>query len=289
MLYNKLFNLLAEVRDNPDLASLSARLSIPVQTLRRQLESLEEDVPTSLFTRLDSSRAVLSEAGLVYAEACRKIDRLVVEAELKGERLKREREGCIIVGALSRNIGGRIRSACSMKLTVRHFDVSSPEAPGALKHLGRDFDVALGMYDEAFLRKCSLKAVELSHGPLAVAVSASGRLAGRRRLDIEDLYGGRLYVPCHGFTRKTDVLAADLREFHPRISIEERDGLTGTFLSHLEEEGEFILVSSMQDLSAYGLKVLAVDWVYTVSYGLLYSSRPSQKVLSFIDDLERRA
>ena len=148
-------------------------------------------------------------------------------------------------------------------------------------------------------------AVELSHGPLAVAVSASGRLAGRRRLDIEDLYGGRLYVPCHGFTRKTDVLAADLREFHPRISIEERDGLTGTFLSHLEEEGEFILVSSMQDLSsyglkvlavdwvytvsyAYGLKVLAVDWVYTVSYGLLYSSRPSQKVLSFIDDLERR-
>ena len=44
----------------------------------------------------------------------------------------------------------------------------------------------------------------------------------------------------------------------------------------------------MQDLSSYGLKVLAVDWVYTVSYGLLYSSRPSQKVLSFIDDLERR-
>lgn len=286
MLYNRLFNLLDKVRENPDLASLSRELSVPVGTLRRQLESLDEDVPTSLFTRLDSSRAVLSETGLVYAEACRKVDRILVAAELKGERFKREREGCIIVGALSRNIGGRLRSASPMKLVVHQLDASSADAVGVLRQLGRDYDVALGMYDDALLKKCSLKAFELSSGPLAVAIPMSNPLSGRRRLDIEDMYGGRLYVPWHGFTRKTDVLAADLRDFHPRIAIEERGTLSPTFLSRLGGQGEFVLVSAMQDLGAYDLKVIEVDWAYTISYGVLYSSKADGKVISLIESLK---
>lgn len=289
MLYNQSYNLLAQARDNPDMNALAASHNVSKETMRRHLESLNEGIPSSLYVRLDNERVELSETGKVYANACEKINRLVIDAELKAEKFKREREGSISVASLSRFVDRKLKSlAHETRFRMRFFDPSGVNASSSLKVCGRDFDAAMTFYDESFLKRNRLKAFELYNDNVAVAFSKNSENASRKKLDIEDLYEKKLFVPHEKFNRRIDVLVGDLRDFHSKIDIVRYDVITMAFLEELSSSEDFLLVSQHLDLSSFGLKVLPVDWNYNVQYGLVYSQKPENKVEDLIRILEKQ-
>ena len=289
MLYNQSYNLLAEARDNPDMNLLATSHNVSKETMRRHLESLNEGIPSSLYVRLDNERVELSETGKVYANACEKINRLVIDAELKAEKFKREREGSISVASLSRSVDRKLKSlAHETRFKVRFFDPSGVNASSSLKVCGRDFDAAMTFYDDSFLKRNRLKAFELYNDNIAVAFSKNSENAGKKKLDIEDLYEKKLFVPHEKFNRRIDVLVGDLRDFHSRIEIVHYDVITMAFLEELSSCEDFLLVSQHMDLSSFGLNVLPVDWNYKVQYGLVYSQKPESKVEDLIRILEKQ-
>lgn len=289
MLYNQSYNLLAEARDNPDMNLLATSHNVSKETMRRHLESLNEGIPSSLYVRLDNERVELSETGKVYANACEKINRLVIDAELKAEKFKREREGSISVASLSRSVDRKLKSlAHETRFKVRFFDPSGVNATSSLKVCGRDFDAAMTFYDDSFLKRNRLKAFELYNDNIAVAFSKNSENAGKKKLDIEDLYEKKLFVPHEKFNRRIDILVGDLRDFHSRIDIVRYDAITMAFLEELSTSEDFLLVSEHMDLSSFGLNVLPVDWNYKVQYGLVYSQKPESKVEDLIRILEKQ-
>lgn len=289
MLYNQSYNLLAEARDNPDMNALASSHNASKETMRRHLESLNEGIPSSLYVRLDNERVELSETGKVYANACEKINRLVIDAELKAEKFKREREGSISVASLSRSVDRKLKSlAHETRFKVRFFDPSGVNATSSLKVCGRDFDAAMTFYDDSFLKRNRLKAFELYNDNIAVAFSKNSENAGKKKLDIEDLYEKKLFVPHEKFNRRIDILVGDLRDFHSRIDIVRYDVITMAFLEELSTSEDFLLVSEHMDLSSFGLNVLPVDWNYKVQYGLVYSQKPESKVEDLIRILEKQ-
>ena len=182
MLYNQSYNLLAEARDNPDMNLLATSHNVSKETMRRHLESLNEGIPSSLYVRLDNERVELSETGKVYANACEKINRLVIDAELKAEKFKREREGSISVASLSRSVDRKLKSlAHETRFKVRFFDPSGVNASSSLKVCGRDFDAAMTFYDDSFLKRNRLKSFELYNDNIAVAFSKNSENAGKKR------------------------------------------------------------------------------------------------------------
>lgn len=289
MLYNQSYNLLAEARDNPDMNLLATSHNVSKETMRRHLESLNEGIPSSLYVRLDNERVELSETGKVYANACEKINRLVIDAELKAEKFKREREGSISVASLSRSVDRKLKSlAHETRFKVRFFDPSGVNASSSLKVCGRDFDAAMTFYDDSFLKRNRLKSFELYNDNIAVAFSKKSENAGKKKLDIEDLYEKKLFVPHEKFNRRIDILVGDLRDFHSRIDIVRYDVITMAFLEELSTSEDFLLVSEHMDLSSFGLNVLPVDWNYKVQYGLVYSQKPESKVEDLIRILEKQ-
>lgn len=289
MLYNQSYNLLAEARDNPDMNLLATSHNVSKETMRRHLESLNEGIPSSLYVRLDNERVELSETGKVYANACEKINRLVIDAELKAEKFKREREGSISVASLSRSVDRKLKSlAHETRFKVRFFDPSGVNASSSLKVCGRDFDAAMTFYDDSFLKRNRLKSFELYNDNIAVAFSKNSENAGKKKLDIEDLYEKKLFVPHEKFNRRIDILVGDLRDFHSRIDIIRYDVITMAFLEELSTSEDFLLVSEHMDLSSFGLNVLPVDWNYKVQYGLVYSQKPESKVEDLIRILEKQ-
>lgn len=289
MLYNQSYNLLAEARDNPDMNLLATSHNVSKETMRRHLESLNEGIPSSLYVRLDNERVELSETGKVYANACEKINRLVIDAELKAEKFKREREGSISVASLSRSVDRKLKSlAHETRFKVRFFDPSGVNASSSLKVCGRDFDVAMTFYDDSFLKRNRLKSFELYNDNIAIAFSKKSENAGKKKLDIEDLYEKKLFVPHEKFNRRIDILVGDLRDFHSRIDIVRYDVITMAFLEELSTSEDFLLVSEHMDLSSFGLNVLPVDWNYKVQYGLVYSQKPESKVEDLIRILEKQ-
>lgn len=289
MLYNQSYNLLAEARDNPDMNLLATSHNVSKETMRRHLESLNEGIPSSLYVRLDNERVELSETGKVYANACEKINRLVIDAELKAEKFKREREGSISVASLSRSVDRKLKSlAHETRFKVKFFDPSGVNASSSLKVCGRDFDAAMTFYDDSFLKRNRLKSFELYNDNIAVAFSKNSENAGKKKLDIEDLYEKKLFVPHEKFNRRIDILVGDLRDFHSRIDIVRYDVITMAFLEELSTSEDFLLVSEHMDLSSFGLNVLPVDWNYKVQYGLVYSQKPESKVEDLIRILEKQ-
>ncbi len=289
MLYNQSYNLLAQARDNPDMNALASSHNVSKETMRRHLESLNEGIPSSLYVRLDNERVELSETGKVYANACEKINRLVIDAELKAEKFKREREGSISVASLCRSVDRKLKSlAQETRFRMRFFDPSGVNATSSLKVCGRDFDAAMTFYDDSFLKRNRLKAFELYNDNIAVAFSKNSDNAGKKKLDIEDLYEKKLFVPHEKFNRRIDVLVGDFRDFHSRIEIVHYDVITMTFLEELSSCEDFLLVSQHMDLSSFGLNVLPVDWNYKVQYGLVYSQKPESKVEDLIRILEKQ-
>lgn len=289
MLYNQSYNLLAEARDNPDMNLLATSHNVSKETMRRHLESLNEGIPSSLYVRLDNERVELSETGKVYANACEKINRLVIDAELKAEKFKREREGSISVASLSRSVDRKLKSlAHETRFRMRFFDPSGVNATSSLKVCGRDFDAAMTFYDDSFLKRNRLKAFELYNDNIAVAFSKNSENAGKKKLDIEDLYEKKLFVPHEKFNRRIDILVGDLRDFHSRTDIVRYDVITMAFLEELSTSEDFLLVSEHMDLSSFGLNVLPVDWNYKVQYGLVYSQKPESKVEDLIRILEKQ-
>lgn len=289
MLYNQSYNLLAEARDNPDMNLLATSHNVSKETMRRHLESLNEGIPSSLYVRLDNVRVELSETGKVYANACEKINRLVIDAELKAEKFKREREGSISVASLSRSVDRKLKSlAHETRFKVKFFDPSGVNASSSLKVCGRDFDAAMTFYDDSFLKRNRLKSFELYNDNIAIAFSKNSENTGKKKLDIEDLYEKKLFVPHEKFNRRIDILVGDLRDFHSRIDIVRYDVITMAFLEELSTSEDFLLVSEHMDLSSFGLNVLPVDWNYKVQYGLVYSQKPESKVEDLIRILEKQ-
>lgn len=282
MVYNRLYDILPLVAENGDLETLAASRGMERDELRKLLESLDEGIPASLYSTLDRDSVVLSPVGQAYASACAKASRLFRQAELKAESVRRERESCLIVATLSKGAGREIRQAASCKVRTILFDSLADDAPVRLKALGSDFDLAVGLIDEAWLRRCRVKSLSLGEVRLAVALDSSHELARRRRLDIEDLYDQRLYVPHKGHSKAIDMLTGDLRAFHPHIMVEECPRRDSSLFKALCQEGGLVLVAQEEDLSTYGLKTVAVDWGYKSPYGIIYAQKPSARVEDLI-------
>ena len=287
MVYNRLYDILPLVAENGDLETLAASRGMERDELRKLLESLDEGIPASLYSTLDRDSVVLSPVGQAYAAACAKASRLFRQAELTAESVSRERESCLIVATLSKGAGRVVRQSASCKVRTILFDSLADDAPVRLKALGSDFDLAVGLIDEAWLRRCRVKSLSLGEVRLAVALDSSHELARRRRLDIEDLYDQRLYVPHKGHSKAIDMLTGDLRAFHPHIMVEECPRRDSSLFKALCQEGGLVLVAQEEDLSTYGLKTVAVDWGYKSSYGLIYAQKPSARVEDLIAAVEK--
>ena len=75
-----------------------------------------------------------------------------------------------------------------------------------------------------------------------------------------------------------------MHDFHPRIEIVNADSYSPELFKTVSDNDDFILSSSVMDLSGYSLKSICVDWIYKMNYGLLYSSK-SEKAAEVVKAL----
>lgn len=277
------FQILALIKENPSLTAVSEKIGVSLQSVRKTLEALDKEYGCQLFRSITAEIAELSDAGLVYASAAVKICNILSDADRKAEKIIRERQDAVIAGSVSKGLDKRLRKLGSFRFKNIFLDTSQRNCEDVLRNLGKDADIVIGFYDDALLKRFRIEAVEFS-SEMAVAVSSSSPLAKKKYLDIEDLYEHRLYVPRKGFSRRIDNFVHDMHDFHPRIEIVNADSYSPELFKTVSDNGDFILSSSAMDLSGYSLKSISVDWIYKMSYGLLYSSK-SEKAAEVVKAL----
>lgn len=129
------------------------------------------------------------------------------------------------------------------------------------------------------LRGCA--GLELVRGPFHCAVSIHHRLAAKDKLQITDLYGENLMLMHRGWSHYVDQLRDDLWQHHPQIHIVDFDFYNMDVFNRCENTNDVLLAIPGWATVHPLLKIIPVEWNYSIPYGILHSPEPTPTVQRF--------
>ena len=182
----------------------------------------------------------------------------------------------------------KIQEDCpGVKFQLVPYDNTPENAREILAHLGQNIDVVAGIFDETMLALRQCAALELSREPICCAVSVHHRLAAKDRLAVEDLYGERLMLIKRGWSRSVDRLREDLWKNHPQIQIVDFDFYNTEAFNQCENNNCVLMAMDYWRYVHPLMKILPVEWDYTIPFGLFHAPAPSPGVERFLKAVEK--
>ena len=172
------------------------------------------------------------------------------------------------------------------RLQLVPFEDSHETILDEIQALGEKFDLFIGVCDsKLWLEHCSM--LPLGRYKKLCAVSREHRLACRERISLEDLRGETLMMVPEGDSQTNDAIRRDLRRMYPEIRLEDTPRFYDiTVFNRCARTGNVLLtLECWQDVHP-ALVSLAVDWDYSIPYGLMYSRSPSPKVKRLVELIE---
>lgn len=164
---------------------------------------------------------------------------------------------------------------------------SAQNAREILKNLGQNYDVSPGFVNARMLALRECGGYALSREPVCISVPAGHRLAEREIIDVNDLHGCTLLMIKRGWNSTLDSLRDELERDHPPIRIEDFSLYTMDVFNRCQSSGCPLITVGMWSGVNPLLRTIAVNWTYSLPYGLLFSKAPSAKVAHLIQTLKR--
>ena len=176
-----------------------------------------------------------------------------------------------------------------VKFQLVPFDNTPENAREILANLGQNIDVVAGIFDETMLNLRRCAGLEISREPICCAVSVHHRLAQKESLTVQDLYGERLMLMRRDWSHYVDLLRDDLWKNHPQIQIVDFDFYSVDAFNQCENNNCVLMAVENWRYVHPLLKILPVDWGYTIPFGLLHAPEPSAGVARFLQAIRKAA
>lgn len=174
-----------------------------------------------------------------------------------------------------------------MKFQLITFENTPENAREILGNLGHNIDVVAGIFDDTMLKVRGCSGVEISMEPFCVAVSIHHRLAGKDSIRIDDMAGETLMLMKRGWSHYVDTLRDDLTRKYPQISISDFEFYNIEVFNRCENNNEILLTVKSWESVHPLIKIIPVEWDYSIPFGLLYSKEPSDKVKKLIKAINK--
>lgn len=174
-----------------------------------------------------------------------------------------------------------------IKFQMVPYENNLENARRILANLGQDIDVVVGVFDEVMLNLRRCAGFEISREPLCCAVSIYHPLAAKTRLSIQDLYGENLLMMHRDWSRYVDELRDDLWKNHPQVNLVDFDIYSLEIFNRCENSNDVLLCIEPWATVHPLLKVIPVDWDYSMPYGLLHAPEPSESVAKFLGAVKK--
>ena len=270
------------------------RLYISPPAVIKQINLLEENLDIRLFIRTHRGLQ-MTEAGKSLYQDAKYIIQYCKDSVTKARNAMQESEEIIRIGTsmmtpaqILVDLWPRLQEYCpDIKFRLVPFENTPENAREILGNLGQNIDVVAGIFDETMLQLRRCAGLEISRESICCAVSIHHRLAVKERLTVNDLHGETLMLMRRNWSHYVDMLRDDLRENHPEISIEDFDFYDVTAFNKCENNNCVLMAIENWKYVHPLLKILPVDWGYTIPFGLLHSPEPSPMVSRFLKAVEK--
>jgi DNA-binding transcriptional LysR family regulator len=293
VLYNPQLETFLHVADAGSFNRAAAESFITPTAVKKQITRLENDVGAVLFFRTHLGLSLTPAGKSLYISAKRLIQ-FSKDAVSQAQREAEPTENIIRIGISPMTPADRIfafwpkiSKACpDCKIQLVPYENSLESAQRTLGNLGTNIDVIAGVFDEELLAARHCEGLPLFEEPICAAVSQSHSLASRNRLRVEDLYGQKLLLIQHGWCRSVDHMREELRKKHPQIEIVDFNFFNVDIFNRCQNSGDVLMaVENWANVHPL-LKMLPVDWPYTLQFGIFHAPKPSNYVQRFLNALE---
>lgn len=289
-MYNHMLDTFIAVADCGSFTKASERLYISPTAVMKQMNALESHLDLKLIERTTSGVRLTAAGALIYQDAKFIID--YSEKSIAGARAAmhlNDTTFCIGTSLLNpakpfMDLWYRVNQEFSeYKLHLVPFEDNHEGILSEIEQLGKKFDFLIGVCDSReWLRRCNFLA--LGRYKKMIAVSREHRLAEKKSITVEDLYGETLMMVEQGDSGVNDFLRNDLEKHHPQIHIEDTPQFYDlSVFNRCAETGNVLLTLECWQEVHPGLVSIPVDWDYSIPYGLLYSLDAPKDVLKFVE------
>lgn len=129
--------------------------------------------------------------------------------------------------------------------------------------------------------------IRYSHESLCCAAGINHPLAQKDKLSVSDLYGQNLMLITRGQMGEADALRDWLTVKHPQVNIIDFDFYNTEVFNSCENGNNLLMaVPTWRDVHPL-LKIIPVEWDFTMPFGLLHSPQPAPHVQKCINAITR--
>ena len=288
-MYNPQLETFLCVAEAGSFNKAAERLYISPPAVIKQINLLEENLDLQLFVRTHRGLQ-LTEAGKSLQQDARYVIQYCKDSVTRARNAMQESTDVIRIGTSPMTpaqvlveLWPQLQQDCpTTKFQLVPFDNTLENAREILANLGQNIDVVAGVFDETMLnlRKCD--GLEISREPICCAVSIHHPLARKDKLTVQDLYGEKLMLMHREWSHYVDMLRDDLWKNHPQIQIVDFDFYDVSVFNQCENNSCVLMAVEKWRYVHPLLKILPVEWSYTIPYGLLHSRTPSPAVQRFL-------
>ena len=292
-MYNPQLETFLRVADAGSFNKAAEESFITPTAVIKQINLLESSLDVKLFERTHRG-LILTKAGKSLYQDTKYIIQYCRDSVTRAKNAMQEDTNIIRIGSspmtpaqLLMQIWPRIQEHCpDIKFQIIPFENTPENAREILANLGKNIDIVGGIFDETMLNLRNCAGLQLSRESLCCAVSIHHRLAAKDKLLMEDLYGENLLMMRREWSHYVDQLRDDLQQNHGQIHIVDFEFYNMSIFNRCENSNDVLLAipgwASVHPL----LKMIPVEWNYSIPYGLLHSPHPSETVKRFLEAVQ---
>lgn len=293
-IYNRQLETFILVADLGSFNKAAERKFISPTAVIKQINSLENSLDLKLFIRTNQGLTLTESGNYIYQDA-KYIIQYCKDSLTRARNVMNKTHNVIRIGTSPMTPGQFLiklwpkihELSPDIKFELVPFDNTPENAREILKNLGHNIDIVAGIFDRKLLEYRHCEGLKIKEEPIRCAVSIYHPLANKDVLTISDLYGENLMLLKRGSFESIDNLRDDLWQNHSKINIVDFDFYSLDIFNRCENSNNVLMAVDPWDNAHPLLKILPVEWNYTVSYGFLHSQKASPLVKKFLDIVKK--
>ena len=289
-MYNQQLETFIAVAEAGSFSKAGEKLYVTSTAVIKQINILEDRLQVRLFHR--SNQGVqLTKAGESFYRDAKYILQYTADSVQRARQAMREEEAVIRIGTSPMTPAQVLldlwptlhKQDPGLRFQLVPFENTPENAKEIFEHLGEHIDMVAGIFDEDLLNKRKCSGLILKREPIRLAVSLNHPLAAKKCLHMEDLRGQTIMLIRSGGFRAVDVLREELKNTEPEIQIEEFSFYNTEVFNQCEQGNRLLMaVDNWKNVHPL-MKIIPVDWDYSIPFGLLYAAHPSSNIQKCID------
>ena len=296
LMHNRFLETFIVAADCGSLTKASETLYLSPTAIMKQINQLEQHLGVKLFIRSNKG-LFLTEAGKsIYADGVYMIQ-FSKEAQSRAIKATSDHAYHIRIGtslmcpaqAISKLLQDITSQNPEFQFHIVPFNDFREDYAHIVSHLGEKIDVIAGVYGFSEWTSQLHDILTLSDEPICIAVSQNHRLASKDCINISDLYGETVFITEPGDSKTLDLIRKDITKHHHDIQLLNMKTFDLMIYNQCATTNNVLLTIPMWASLHPMLKIIKVNWSYSVPYGIIYSQNPDIGVQKFIDYCKRFA